>query len=58
MLPRSLEEAVNAFAADQLSRDVMGEELYSSFIALKREEWWRYHTHVSEWEIQEYLTKF
>ena len=58
LLPRSLEEAVNAFAADQLSREVMGTDLYHSFIALKREEWLRYHTHVSEWEIQEYLTKF
>jgi glutamine synthetase len=57
-LPRTLDQAVNAFAADPLSRDVMGEDLYHSFIALKREEWWRYHTHVSEWEIQEYLTKF
>ncbi len=58
LLPRTLEEAINAFAADQLSRDVMGVDLYNSFIALKRDEWWRYHAHVSEWEIQEYLTKF
>ena len=57
-LPRTLEGAVDAFAADDLSREVMGEDLYKSFIALKRQEWWDYHTSVSEWEIERYLTKF
>jgi glutamine synthetase len=57
-LPRTLEQAVDAFAADELSRMVMGEGLYNAFIALKRQEWWDYHTHVSEWEIERYLTKF
>ena len=57
-LPRTLEDAVDAFAADDLSREVMGEDLYKSFISLKRQEWWDYHTHVSEWEIEQYLTKF
>ena len=57
-LPRTLEDAVDAFAADDLSRKVMGEDLYKSFISLKRQEWWDYHTHVSEWEIEQYLTKF
>ena len=57
-LPRTLEQAVDAFAADSLSRDVMGDDLYKSFIALKQQEWWDYHTHVSEWEIEKYLTKF
>jgi glutamine synthetase len=57
-LPRTLQGAVDAFAADDLSREVMGEDLYKSFIALKRQEWWDYHTSVSEWEIERYLTKF
>lgn len=57
-LPRTLEEAVTAFAADDLSRQVMGEDLYHSFVSLKQQEWWDYHTSISEWEIQRYLTKF
>jgi glutamine synthetase len=57
-LPRTLEEAITAFAADNLSREVMGEDLYQSFVSLKQQEWWDFHTHVSEWEIQRYLTKF
>jgi glutamine synthetase len=57
-LPRTLDQAVDAFAADDLSRQVMGEDLYNAFISLKRQEWWDYHTHVSEWEVERYLTKF
>jgi glutamine synthetase len=57
-LPRTLEEAIDAFAADPLSREVMGEGLFNAFIALKQQEWWDYHTHVSDWEIKQYLTKF
>jgi glutamine synthetase len=57
-LPRTLEAAITAFAADDLSREVMGHDLYDAFVSLKQQEWWDYHTHVSEWEIQRYLTKF
>ena len=57
-LPRTLGDAVTAFAADDMSRTVMGDDLYNAFIALKQQEWWDYHTHVSEWEIERYLTKF
>jgi glutamine synthetase len=57
-LPRTLDQAIDAFAADDLSRSVMGHDLYEAFVSLKRQEWWDYHTHVSEWEIERYLTKF
>jgi glutamine synthetase len=57
-LPRTLDDAIKAFAADDLSRTVMGEDLYQAFVSLKQQEWWDFHTHVSEWEIQRYLTKF
>jgi glutamine synthetase len=57
-LPRTLLEAINAFAEDDLGRRVMGDELYRSYIDLKSGEWWSYHNAVSQWEIDEYLTKF
>ncbi|MBL8837804.1 MAG: type III glutamate--ammonia ligase [Alphaproteobacteria bacterium] len=57
-LPRTLLEAVEAFAADPLGRDVMGDDLYRSFIQLKTAEWWRYHNTVSQWEYDEYLEKW
>lgn len=57
-LPRTLLEAVTAFEEDDLGRRVMGDELYRSYINLKNSEWWSYHNAVSQWEIDQYLTKF
>ena len=57
-LPRTLLEAVDAFAADPLSRRVFGDELFASYVDLKSAEWWDYHNAVSQWEIDHYLTKF
>ena len=57
-LPQTLLEAVTAFEQDDLGRRVMGEELYRSYIDLKTSEWWSYHNSISQWEIDQYLTKF
>jgi len=57
-LPRTLLEAVDAFAADPLGKTVMGEELHRAFIDVKQREWWSYHNTVSKWEYDNYLTKF
>jgi glutamine synthetase len=55
VLPRTLLEAIEAFRADPLARDVFGEELHSSYAELKEGEWWDYHNTVSEWEYDRYL---
>lgn len=57
-LPRTLLEAVDAFAGDDLAVDVLGEELAGSFIDIKSSEWWEFHNQVSKWELDEYLSKF
>jgi glutamine synthetase len=57
-LPRTLGEAIEAFTADPLSKTVMGELMYDTYIAFKTQEWEDYHTHISEWEIQRYLKFF
>jgi glutamine synthetase len=57
-LPRHLDEAVAAFAADPLSQKVMGPLMYQAFIDYKTQEWVEYHTHVSDWERQRYLKFF
>jgi glutamine synthetase len=57
-LPRTLGEAIEAFAADELPRKTMGDDLFNAFVNLKQQEWWDYHRHVSDWEIEHYLTKF
>ncbi len=53
-LPRSLDEAVAAFAEDPFVEEVLGSELRSEFITYKSEEWRQYHQRVSQWEIDQY----
>lgn len=57
-LPRSLEEAIDAFEADPLARQVFGPLMFETFVRFKREEWLAYHTHVSQWELDRYLKFF
>lgn len=57
-LPRTLLESIEAFAADGLSREVMGADLFDAYVELKTEEWWDYHNAISRWEIDTYLSKF
>ena len=57
-LPRTLLEAVEAFARDPLGQTVFGEDLCRAFIAIKNSEWWSYHNAISKWEYDNYLTKF
>lgn len=57
-LPRSLDEALAAFAADPLSREVFGPEMYQSWLDYKLQEWTSYANHVSDWEKKRYLKMF
>jgi glutamine synthetase len=57
-LPRTLLEAIDAFAADPLGKSVFGADLYDAFIDVKQREWWSYHNAISKWEYDNYLTKF
>jgi glutamine synthetase len=57
-LPRNLESAIAAFAADPLSEKVMGSLMYQTYIDFKSQEWESYHSHVSDWELQRYLKFF
>lgn len=53
-LPQTLDEAVDAFAADPFVEKVLGAELRQEFITYKKEEWRQYHQRISDWEIQQY----
>jgi glutamine synthetase len=57
-LPRTLGEAVLAFASDPLSEAVMGPLMYETYVQFKSQEWQEYHNHVSDWEINRYLKFF
>ena len=58
LLPQNLNEAIDAFAADDVVRGSIGEALAEEFIELKRMEWIEYSRHVSDWERKRYLEFF
>ena len=55
LLPRTLSEAIDAFAADPLSQGVMGSLMFDTYVDFKQKEWESYHAHISDWEMQQYL---
>jgi glutamine synthetase len=57
-LPRTLGEAVEAFAADPFVEHVLGAGLRNEFIKYKRAEWEEYHQSISPWEINRYARLF
>lgn len=57
-LPRTMGEALDAFEADPLSRQVFGQGLFTSWLDYKRDEWLGYTNHISEWEKARYLKMF
>lgn len=57
-LPRTLAEAVEAFASDPFVEKTLGRELRDEFIKYKTQEWNDYHRTVSEWEIERYSHLF
>jgi glutamine synthetase len=54
-LPGNLLEAIEAFDDDPLAREVLGPTMHEMFGRYKREEWQRFHDHVTDWERAEYL---
>lgn len=56
VLPASLREAVDEFAASALSKETLGDHIYRKFIEAKGKEWDSYRTAVTDWEIEEYLS--
>lgn len=57
-LPQTLQEAVQAFAADPLVERTLGKALRDEFIKYKTEEWEAYHLSVSQWEVDRYSAMF
>ncbi len=55
-LPDNLREAVNYMESSSLVRETLGDHIFYKFIANKRIEWDRYKTHVSDYELNSYLS--
>jgi glutamine synthetase len=57
-LPVTLNDALDAFEADELAADVLGKDLHSTYTSVKRAEWEQYNMVVGESERSTYLHRW
>jgi len=55
-VPDDLNDALNALESDQELSAVLGADTVTLFLALKRLEWQKFVTSVTDWELKHYLT--
>ena len=58
MLPTSLESALAELKKDKLICQTLGEHILEKYVEAKELEWLNYKTRISQWEIDEYLSKY
>ena len=56
VLPSTLLEATYALEDDEVIKKAIGMDFAELYIKLKRREWSEYHSTVSQWEVDRYLT--
>lgn len=54
-LPRTLLEATDAFAVDELVAEVFSPGFVRDYVDMKLEEWEAYHSIVTDWEVDRYF---
>ena len=54
-LPANLGDALNLMEKSKLVRQTLGEHTFETFLANKRQEWDKFRTAVTDFEIKEYL---
>lgn len=57
LLPRNLGHALTIMEESDLVRDTLGEHLFEHFLHKKKEEWDEYSRHISNWELDKYLSR-
>jgi glutamine synthetase len=55
-LPDNLYEAVKCMEKSELVRKTLGDHIFTKFIENKKIEWERYRTHVSQYELDSYIS--
>ncbi len=58
LLAQTLDKALDDLEADTVFREAMGEELCKLFGTVKRAELNRFHSHITDWEINEYQENY
>ncbi len=55
-LPGSLYEALQDAEDSALLRECLGEHVFESLLTSKRIEWERYRSHITDYELKQYLS--
>lgn len=55
-LPGDLGEALDAFREDEVLQHALGQHVSERYLEAKTLEWEEYRLHVTEWELERYLT--
>ena len=56
-LPQSLSDALDVMESSELVAEALGEHVFEWFIRNKRKEWMEYKTHVTQFELDRYLSR-
>ena len=56
-LPETLGEALAFMEKSEFARMVLGNHAFGKYLLAKKEEWRKYRTSISSWEMEEYLFK-
>ncbi len=57
-LPENLKEAVEEMQKSEFVREILGDHIFYKFIEAKLNEWYNYASKITQWELNEYLTKY
>lgn len=57
-LPGDLGEAIDELRNDEVIQAALGQHVYERYVEAKTQEWNEYRTHVSEWELNRYMTVY
>jgi len=55
-LPSDLGEAIDALREDEVVQSALGQHVYERYVEAKTQEWDEYRLHVTQWELDRYLT--
>ena len=58
VLPGSLQEALEKFKENPLSKETLGEHIFTKYIEAKKAEWDSYRCAVTQWELENYLAVY
>lgn len=58
LLPRTLGEAISTFNKSAINRKFFGDDFVDYLTIIKKAEWDRYNSRVSQWEQDEYFNNF